>query len=377
VRPPPATSRLSPPAAAGAGGRWILIVDDDADLGEEVASFLSDEGFVTEVAANGGLAIARLHEGMRPDLILLDLMMPVMDGWQFRAFQRADPDLAQLPVIAMSANDTAQARAIHADAYVSKPFSLSDLLSVVQRVLLEQQCQRLQQRLREVEQFVVLGTMAAGIGHEINNPLTYILGGLDELEHELPSGAPSRSRSLLSEIRYGLRRIQSVVSGLRACTMTREEEPREIHLGRLIESSLAIAAHAIRPRAHVRMAIEAAPIIVGSEARLGQVLINLLVNAAQSFDGGTPETNEIRVHAQADGDKAIIEVSDNGRGFVEAMRTKLFEPFFTTKPPGEGMGLGLTISRDIALEHGGSLQAENNTRGGATFRLVLPRRRRQ
>jgi C4-dicarboxylate-specific signal transduction histidine kinase len=182
---------------------------------------------------------------------------------------------------------------------------------------------------------------------------------------------------LLSEIRYGLRRIQAVVSGLRACTMTREEAPTEIHLGRLIESSLAIAAHAIRPRARVRLAIQAAPVIVGSEARLGQVLINLLVNAAQSFEGGTPDTNEIRVHARSAGDKAIIEVTDNGRGLGEVIRRKIFDPFFTTKPPGEGMGLGLTISRDIALEHGGSLQAENNAFQGATFRLVLPMQRGQ
>jgi signal transduction histidine kinase len=377
VKPPPTTSGIAPHPAKGAGGRWILIVDDDDDLAETLVAFLSGEGFVIEVASDGEQAIARLRAGMRPDLILLDLMMPVMDGWQFRAFQLADPDLAQLPVIAMSASGTPQARAIHADAYIEKPFGLPDLLSVVHRVLLEKQCRRLQQRLREVEQFVVLGTLAAGIGHEINNPLTYILGGLDELEQELPPGVPSRSRGLLSEIRYGVRRIQSVVSGLRACTVTREEEPTEIHLGRLIESSLAIAAHVIRPRAHVRMAIETAPVIVGSEARLGQVFSNLLVNAAQSFQGGTPETNEIRVHARAAGDQAIIEVSDNGRGIPEAMRHKLFEPFVTTKPPGEGMGLGLTISRDIALEHGGSLQAEDNALGGATFRLVLPVRRRQ
>jgi C4-dicarboxylate-specific signal transduction histidine kinase len=370
-------SGLSASAAKGTGGRRVLIVDDHAEVAAEIASFLSDQGFMTEVAPNGGKAVARLREGMRPDLILLDLMMPIMDGWEFRVFQRADPDLAQVPVIAMSANDTAQARAIHADAYLNKPFTHDDLLSVAHRVLLERQCKRLQQRLREVEQFVVLGTMAAGIGHEINNPLTYILGGLDELEHEFPAGAGSRSRTLLSEIRYGLRRIQSVVSGLRACTMTQEEEPTEIHLGRLIESSLAIAAHAIRPRARVRMAIEGTPVIVGSEGRLGQVLINLLVNAAQSFEGGTPDTNEIRVHAWLAGDKALIEVTDNGRGLGEVMRKKLFEPFFTTRPPGEGIGLGLTISRDIALEHGGSLQAEDNVLKGATFRLVLPIRRQQ
>ena len=97
-------SGLSASAAKGTGGRWVLIVDDDAEVAEEIATFLSDQGFVTEVAPNGGQAIARLREGMRPDLILLDLMMPIMDGWEFRAFQRADPNLAQVPVIAMSAN---------------------------------------------------------------------------------------------------------------------------------------------------------------------------------------------------------------------------------------------------------------------------------
>ena len=102
-----------------------------------------------------------------------------------------------------------------------------------------------------------------------------------------------------------------------------------------------------------------------------------MVNAAQSFEGGTPDTNEIRVNARAAGDMAIIEVSDNGRGIPEAIRDKVFEPFVTSKPPGEGMGLGLTVSRDIALEHGGSLQAEDGGLGGTTFRLVLPVRRRQ
>jgi C4-dicarboxylate-specific signal transduction histidine kinase len=377
VKPPPTASGLAPLAATAAARRRILIVDDDDDLAEIMVAFLSGQGFETELAQDGAQGLARLRDGPRPDLILLDLMMPVMNGWQFRTAQLADPALAQLPVVAMSASGTPQARAIHADAYVDKPFELSELRSVVQRVLLEKQCQRLQERLREVEHFVVLGTMAAGIGHEINNPLTYILGGLDELELELPAGAASRSRGLLNEIRYGVRRIQSVVSGLRAATVTREEEPTEIHLGRLIESSLALAAHLIRPRAHVRMAIEAAPVIVGSEARLGQVLGNLLVNAAQAFDGGTPDTNEIRVSARAADDRAIIEVSDNGRGIPEGLRDRMFEPFVTTKPPGEGMGLGLTISRDIALEHGGSLEAEDNALGGATFRLVLPLRRRE
>jgi CheY-like chemotaxis protein len=373
---PSTTSALSPHPATGAGARRILIVDDDADLSEEVVALLSGEGFITEVARDGGQAIARLREGMRPDLILLDLMMPVVDGWQFRAFQLADPDLASLPVIAMSASGTAQARAIHADAYIDKPFNLSELLRPCIGSCSRNNASGCSSACARLSSTWFWEPWPRGSGIEINNPLTYILGGLDELEQELPTGTPDRSRRLLSEIRYGVRRIQSVVSGLRACTI-RPEEPAEIHLGRLIEGSLAIAAHVIRPRAHVRMAIEAAPVIVGSEARLSQVLINLLVNAAQSFEGGTPDTNEIRVHARAAGDKAIIEVSDNGPGHSRGDPRQGFRAFRDQQAARRGDGTRPHRLERHRARAWRSLQAEDSALGGTTFRLVLPVRRRQ
>src|SRR2546430_14719218 len=138
----------------------ILLVDDDAAIQESLLALLADEGYDVCATRDGqdALDILRAHP---PDLIILDLMMPVVDGWQFRTIQRADPNLSEIPVIVISADASAKARAIHADHYLRKPFSGDDLLLAIERTLLGRERQQLSERLRDAERIALLGTVAA------------------------------------------------------------------------------------------------------------------------------------------------------------------------------------------------------------------------
>src|ERR1700754_2102928 len=162
--------------------RRILVVADDLEIQEALRSL--GEGYVVWTSGDGREALNRLRRDAA-DLIILDLMLPVMNGWQFRHAQRSDPALSSIPVIAVSADASAQASTIHAEHYLRKPFKAEELLLSVERILLQAERQRLSERLRSAERMALLGTVAAGMGHEINNPLTYVLGNLQMLDEDL------------------------------------------------------------------------------------------------------------------------------------------------------------------------------------------------
>ena len=164
------------------GRRSVLIVEDDHDIRTSLADFLTLEGFEVTTASDGAAALARLRRGEPPDVVLLDFMMPVMDGWQFRLEQKRDPLLAQVPVIALSANGSPQARAVDAAAFIAKPLDVSVLLSTIERVI----AQTIAERTANAERMAALGTLAAGIAHEINNPLCYVIANLQLTARQLP-----------------------------------------------------------------------------------------------------------------------------------------------------------------------------------------------
>jgi signal transduction histidine kinase len=371
---------MAPPARPAnpprrAKGRRILVVEDDPDMREEVSSALSADGFRVALARDGQEALEQLRCGARPDVIVLDLRLPHMDGWEFRAAQLADPGLASIPVLAMSGDESPQAKAVHADHYLAKPFELRELLSAVHRMLLEAECRRLEARLREAERLTVLGTVAAGIGHEISNPLTYILANLAELESAVGGPEDTSLRNLVQKTREGALRIQTVVATVRSLSRKDDERQQAVDLRVLLETCIAMTRHQIGGKARLRRDLGEAPTVWGNEGRLGQVFINLLANAAQAIPAGVPEAHEIQVRARVAGDQAVVEVSDTGAGIPSEVRARLFEPFFTTRKAGAGTGLGLAISRDIVTEHGGRIEVESAPGQGATFRVMLPLQR--
>src|ERR1700733_11403096 len=176
----------SPDFEKRASGRTLLVVEDDVDIREALDGLLSMEGFRVSGCANGREALDWLRDSPKPDLILLDLMMPVMDGWQFRVSQKDDPELATIPVIALSAASTAKAAAIDAEAYLKKPVDYDTLIETIDRLLVENEHRDLQARLAQTDRLPSLGTPAVGVAHEINNPLAYVLLNLGYLAEELP-----------------------------------------------------------------------------------------------------------------------------------------------------------------------------------------------
>jgi two-component system NtrC family sensor kinase len=230
------------------------------------------------------------------------------------------------------------------------------------------------------EHFVTTGTLAAGVGHEINNPLTFINANLEyaieelrSLSGESPSDRLLEITSVLAEAKDGADRIRKIVRGLRA--LAREaSEAIPIELGSVIELSLNMADHEIRLASACECKLEPGLFVLADEARLAQVFVNILVNAAQAFPSSGLARNHITVTTSAfDETRVLVCISDNGSGIAPEVLPRIFDPFFTTKPSGTGTGLGLSISKNIVTSLGGEISVQSTLGQGTTFRLLLPR----
>ena len=234
---------------------------------------------------------------------------------------------------------------------------------------------RMQASLVTSERMTSLGMLAAGVAHEINNPLTYVLASIEvaRLDIEQLEAPPARAREALAMALEGIGRVRAIVGDLR--TMSREDGQAvlPIDVRATLESTLALAKSQIAGRAHIVRDYEPTPLAAGSAARLGQVFLNLIVNALEAMPNDSPNTNALclRTRTTKDG-KAVVEVSDNGAGIAPKALGRVFDPFFTTKPVGQGTGLGLAICRQIIAELGGEISVESTVGRGTTFRVTLP-----
>jgi signal transduction histidine kinase len=231
----------------------------------------------------------------------------------------------------------------------------------------------LQDRLTASERMASIGTLAAGVGHEINNPLTYIMLNLELLDRELQAAAPrfERMRTMVDQTRYGTERVRSVVRDLQALTRAPEDRLTRIDPVAILDRCLEIAHHQLKHRATVIRDVRAVPAVLGNEGRMVQLFLNLIVNAAQAIPEGDVEHNQIRITTTTDTDgRALIEIADTGTGIPPEVMPRIFDPFFTTKAVGEGTGLGLAICRTIAIGMGGDIEVD--TSRSTTFRVRLP-----
>jgi signal transduction histidine kinase len=382
--------------AALNGVRRILLAEDDEDTSELVRSVLEEAGYSVETCRNGQEALDRLREDPA-DLVVLDLMMPVMDGWEFRALQRNDRSIAEIPVVVITADASAKAAAVHAESYVKKPFGAGDIVNAVERVLLERDRKALSSHLEETERLAQLGIIAAGVGHEINNPLSFTMGNL-ELSNALVSALKrevsslrdfgsaldysqtfanideklDRLASLIRDGRTGAERVRLIVRNLQSLGRRSEDMRSRLDLRKVVDSAISIVWSQIKSRATLRRVYSDVLDVAGDETRLGQVFLNLLMNAAQAIHDATPETNLIVVTVRQESESAVVEIQDSGVGMSKAQEARAFEPFFTTKGQGEGTGLGLSISRDIVSAHGGEITVRSEPGQGSTFTVRLP-----
>jgi signal transduction histidine kinase len=358
-----------------APGRTLLLVDHDSEHRAVLDQLLSHEGFVVAGCADGRQALDWLRTG-RPDLILLDLNMPAMDSLQFREAQKKDPALSRIPVIALSADVTA---VIDADAHLKKPFDPEMLVATVGDLLLAREHRELQARIAQTDRLTSLGTLAAGVAHEINNPLAYVLLDVDfaraELAQLLGDSGDARAREValaLDRVSEGAVRIRDIVRGLKTFSRPESEVLAPLQVGRVLDGTLAMIENEIRHGARLVKEIEPVSDVVANEGRLGQVFLNLLLNALQALPEGRAEQNEIRVVVRAAADRVVVEVRDNGAGIPASVQGRIFDPFFTTKPVGAGTGLGLSICHGIVTSFGGTLSVESEPGHGTVFRVELP-----
>ena len=355
--------------------KTILVVEDDADIRDSLVGLLGDEGYVAMACTNGLEALEHLRSGNRADAILLDLMMPVMDGWQFRVLQKQDPLLSAIPVVVISADMTAKAAAIDADAYLRKPVEYSSLIGTIERTLLAAERRSLQAALVETERLASLGTLAAGVAHEINNPLAYVIANVEYVEAALARSSiagDAEVREAIVETREGCERIRAIVRDLQLFSREPEKNDGAVDVRRVLDSSANIVTNEIRPRARLTKDYGDVPLIAANPARLGQVFLNLVLNAAQAIRAGEPTRHEIRLETRVEDGAIVVRVSDTGEGIPPEIRSRIFDPFFTTKPMGVGTGLGLSISHRIVTKMGGELTVEDRRGPGATFRVRLP-----
>jgi signal transduction histidine kinase len=225
------------------------------------------------------------------------------------------------------------------------------------------------------DRLVSVSAFAAGVAHEINNPLGYLSANLELIGNELaertePIG--DELESLLRDARHGIGRIHNVVRGLMTFSRIEPTHREPLDLNRVLEIALGIAFSEIRQRARLVRLFKPLPLVDANAAQLGQVFVNLLLNAAQAIPAGAHLDHEITVATHVDAAaNAVVEIRDTGRGIPRGVGAKVFEAFVTTKPAGAGPGLGLSVCRNLVHAAGGDIHFESEP-GRTVFRVVLP-----
>jgi signal transduction histidine kinase len=406
----------------------ILIVDDSAVVRRSFAKQLSASYDCVE--AESAIDALGCLRGAHFDLVITDIMMPGLSGIELlRKIIESYPGTAVLVVSGVDRPQRAlDAVRLGAFDYLIKPCDPAVLQLTIERALerrslienakrykrdLEErneellrgkrQLERLQAQIVHSEKMASLGQLAAGIAHELNNPVGFVYGNLDLLEiciadllkllryydtagldGAVASGAEQIKReiayeeslkdlsSIVSDCRDGAERVRDIVQNLRTFSRLDEAEFKTTDIHEGIESTIRLLSRYFSG-GNVRLVREYGelPPVEAFSAQLNQVWTNLLVNAAQAVSS---EGGEVHIRTVADEEKMAVEISDNGVGIAPENLNRIFDPFFTTKAVGEGTGLGLSISFGIVERHGGKIFVESQVGEGTTVRVQLPKR---
>ena len=413
----------------------ILIVDDKPENIRFLSDFLSKQNYQIRKAINGQAALMAVKI-LLPNLILLDINMPGMGGYEVCKSLKNDPETSSIPIIFLSAGDDITDKILAFQVggidYITKPFHLEEVLVRVQTQLTVQQLQNelknkneqlkntiidlknTQYELIQKEKLVNASRITAGISHEINNPLSFILGNLNpaveytqilinviqHYQQAFPNGTPEINNlideidldfliedftMIMNSIRTGAERINSVVSAMYIFSRLNQSGIKQFNVCESIDSVLMTLSNKItleneESLISVSRNYQDIPMLMGYANLFNQALLNLIQNAIDSFDSDlismmdslfiptiwittkTTEANQI-----------IISIKDNGIGISEENIVHLFEPFFTTKVVGKGVGLGLFTSHQIISEiHKGTLTYHNCPEGGSEFVIEIP-----
>ncbi len=336
--------------------------DDAAELvGQELTSLVHPDE-----AARVRMRVAKLSEGT------------TLTPADYR-FVRRDGSIVNAEVLAMAID------------YDGAPAVLTYIRDITERI-------QLQARLLQTDRLVSVGTLAAGVAHEINNPLAYLLTNVEVVrQRKLPELRRSLDRiaeqsgdaalraemqaleaqlddalEMLDVAREGADRVRSIVRDLKTFSRADEELAGPVDVRRVLEASIQMAWNELRHRARLVKRYAAVPNVEGTESRLGQVFLNLLVNAAQALPVGHAGEHEISVETATDErGRVVVTIADTGPGIPPQQLRRVFDPFFTTKPVGVGTGLGLSICKGIVTSLGGQIDVESQP-GKTVFRVTFP-----
>jgi signal transduction histidine kinase len=363
----------------------VLFVEDSPDDALLVGFELQSQGYLADITrVDTRQSLDRALDDGPWDVVLCDHRLPGMDALSVLTLVQSRG--LDVPFIIVS-SAIAESSAIEVMRAGAHDFLYKQSLGKIGAVIERETCEaelraerrRMQQQLLLADRLSAVGMLSAGIAHEINNPLAYVLGNLDFAVDRLASVASLDGSELaelvqaLGQAREGAARIGHITRDLKVfCRSDAEPASGPVNVRRVMESSINIAWNQIRHRARLTRRFERVPVVTGDEHRLGQVFLNLLVNAAQAFPDDQLAHCEIVVAIGCVDGKVVIEVQDNGRGMTPEQQARAFEPFFTTKPAGVGSGIGLSLSRSILTEMGGEITCESSRGLGTTFRVQLP-----
>ena len=407
----------------------ILVVDDTPASLRVMANVLADAGFRVRTALDGEMALRSVAHAP-PALVLLDVRMPDMDGFEVCRRIKAAAASVNVPVIMLSAQDDSASRvegfAAGAIDFIGKPFMVEDVLArigvhlalwqsqnelrknLARQIDLNKTLADLQNQLLQSEKMASLGQLAAGVAHELNNPIGFVHSNLGTLEKYLEdifeiasvcegiAGAAASPDelvrlkelksakdfdylrtdifALMHESKDGLSRVRKIVQDLKDFSRAGELEwqTADIHAG--IDSTLNIVANELKYKVTVtKNYAPDLPLVHCLPAQLNQVFMNLLVNAAQATELEGGRLGQIIITTRKCGDNEIqIIFQDHGKGISPENLRHIFDPFFTTKLVGQGTGLGLSIVWGIVGKHHGNIRVDSTPGQGATFTITLP-----
>ncbi|MEJ2716083.1 MAG: response regulator [Deltaproteobacteria bacterium] len=410
----------------------ILIVDDKPENLDVLSEMLRQCGHKVRPATKGKLALKAARK-QAPDLILLDIMMSEMDGYEVCRQLKADPDLRNIPVIFISALtqafDKVTALRCGGVDYISKPFQVEEVVARVETHLqlrryqtaLEEQNKRLDRTLHELkatqarmvqsEKMASLGVLTAGIAHEINNPVNFITSGiaglrsllddlmevmerycsLDTKNTEQVLGEIVRLKEeigfdeirdglyeLIDNIQTGSERTAEIVKSLRTFARLDEDDEKAADIHQNIDSTLMMLRNQYKHLISIKKNWGDIPPIFCYPGKLNQVFMNILGNAIEAIRSKPTRSSQEEISirtavVEREGEPFVeIEIRDTGGGIPDEIRNRIFEPFFSSKEVGKGNGLGLPISLAIVESHRGAIEVVNNHPSGAVFRIYLP-----
>jgi two-component system NtrC family sensor kinase len=405
----------------------ILIVDDTPANLQLLAKMLTEEGFSIRPASNGKLAL-KAAKNSPPDLVLLDIQMSEMDGFEVCREFKNDEQLQEIPIIFISAlNETRdKIKAFNSGGvdYITKPFQQEEVMARVNTHLKIRRFQlQLQKALDDLkkaevhlvqsEKMAALGVLTAGIAHEINNPINFISSGIvglskllnnmrrafnvyEKITPENVSGQLQEIEKLKTEIEYddllpgteklmesirvGTERTTDIVEGLRTFSRLDEKDKKFVDVHKNIDSTLMLLSKQYQEFLTIRKAYGNVPSVLCFPGKINQVFMNILMNAIdavkESIEISESKPQEIGIKtsiSKRNGKQYLeVDITDTGTGIKKVNIQHLFEPFFTTKEIGKGTGLGLSISYNIIQDHNGFLDVESEEGIGTTFKIFLP-----